>query len=140
LRNAIIAVLAYDRASTLWDAARLLSVGEEGYAYRRSVGARVRTLPEFNERPNFFDVSVYGASADSVARYTRKGSRIGIDGRLEWREWEAADQQRRQAVSVVAEVVQFLDGPRGGGAEDDLGSGNGGEEGELVVVPNHVRQ
>ena len=36
LRNAIIAVLAYDRASTLWDAARLLSVGEEGYAYRRA--------------------------------------------------------------------------------------------------------
>ena len=49
LRNAIIAVLAYDRESTLWDAARLLSVGEEGYAYRRSVGARVRTLPEFKE-------------------------------------------------------------------------------------------
>ena len=33
LRNAIIAVLAYDRSSTLWDAARLLSVGEEGYSY-----------------------------------------------------------------------------------------------------------
>ena len=49
LRNAIIAVLAYDRESTLWDAARLLSVGEEGYSYRSSVGARVRTLPEFKE-------------------------------------------------------------------------------------------
>src|SRR5207253_7009820 len=40
LRNAIIAVLAYDRSSTLWDAVRLLSVGEEGYVYRSSVGAR----------------------------------------------------------------------------------------------------
>ena len=41
LRNAIIAVLAYDRDSTLWDAARLLSVGEEGYSYRSSCrGAR----------------------------------------------------------------------------------------------------
>jgi hypothetical protein len=40
-------VLAHDRESTLWDAARLLSVGEEGYAYRSRVGARVRTLPEF---------------------------------------------------------------------------------------------
>jgi hypothetical protein len=47
LRNAIIAVLAYDRESTLWDAARLLSVGEEGYSYRSRVGERVRTLPEF---------------------------------------------------------------------------------------------
>ena len=42
LRNAIIAVLAYDRESTLWDAARLLSVGEEGYSYRARVGARVQ--------------------------------------------------------------------------------------------------
>ncbi|HEY3667504.1 MAG TPA: hypothetical protein VGL19_15965, partial [Polyangiaceae bacterium] len=47
LRNAIIAVLAYDRSSTLWDAARLLSVGEDGYAYRSAVGSRVRALPEF---------------------------------------------------------------------------------------------
>ena len=45
LRNAVIAVLANDRNSTLWDAARLLSVGEEGYAYRRAVGAAVRSLP-----------------------------------------------------------------------------------------------
>jgi single-strand DNA-binding protein len=66
---------------------------------------------EFVERPNFFDVSVYGAPAESVSNYTRKGSRVGIDGRLEWREWETADQQRRQAVSVVADTVQFLDGP-----------------------------
>jgi single-strand DNA-binding protein len=55
---------------------------------------------DFQERPNFFDVNVYGGSADSVSHYMRKGSRVGIDGRLEWREWETADQQKRQAVSV----------------------------------------
>jgi hypothetical protein len=54
LRNAIIAVLAYDRASTLWDAARLLSVGEEGYAYRSRVAGRLRTQPEFKEISEFF--------------------------------------------------------------------------------------
>ena len=37
---------------------------------------------DFHERPNFFDVSVYGASAESVSHYTRKGSRVGVDGRL----------------------------------------------------------
>jgi single-strand DNA-binding protein len=65
---------------------------------------------EFTDRPNYFDVSIYGASADSVSRYTRKGSRVGIDGRLEWREWET-DQQKRQAVDIVADTVQFLDPP-----------------------------
>jgi single-strand DNA-binding protein len=94
---------------------------------------------EYVERPNFFDVTVYGASAESVSQYTRKGSRVGIDGRLEWREWETADQQKRQAVSVVADTVQFLDGP-GDRPEPDEGAGLdsrelvgvGGEDGGLV--------
>jgi single-strand DNA-binding protein len=66
----------------------------------------------YSERPNFFDVSVYGTPAENVARYTHKGSRVAIDGRLEWREWES-EEQRRQAVSIVADTVQFLDGPGG---------------------------
>ncbi len=65
LRNAIIAVLAHDRASTLWDAARLLSVGEEGYAYRTSVGARVRMLPEFKEISEFFTAELTAQLADA---------------------------------------------------------------------------
>ena len=53
LRNAIIAVLAYDRSSTLWDAARLLSVGEDGYAYRTRVATSLRSQPEFKEISEF---------------------------------------------------------------------------------------
>jgi single-strand DNA-binding protein len=93
---------------------------------------------ELREHPNYFDVDVYGASADSVARYTRKGSRVGVDGRLEWREWENDDQQRRQAVSVVADRVQFLDGPgegRAQGASGELDGGNeDADERELVAA------
>src|SRR5271163_4923470 len=95
----------------------------------------------YSERPNYFDVSVYGASAESVSRYMRKGSRVALDGRLEWREWETADQQKRQAVSIVADTVQFLDSPgdRSAGVEED-GDGDGdglvgvgaGTEEELV--------
>ena len=79
---------------------------------------------EYREKPNYFDVSVFGASASSVKRYTSKGSRVAIDGRLEWREWETSKQQKRQAVSVVADTVLFLDGPdeRVGGEPND-GSG-----------------
>ena len=72
LRNAIIAVLAFDRASTLWDAARLLSVGEEGYAYRNSVGARVRTLPEFKEISEFFTAELSAQLADARSTTTAK--------------------------------------------------------------------
>ncbi len=72
LRNAIIAVLAYDRDSTLWDAARLLSVGEEGYAYRSSVGAAVRALPEFREISEFFTAELSAQLADARSTTTAK--------------------------------------------------------------------
>jgi single-strand DNA-binding protein len=102
---------------------------------------------EFVERPNFFDVSVYGAAAESVSHYMRRGSRVAIDGRLEWREWETSEQQRRQAVSVVADTVQFLDSPGGRSQEEapeqepsdeaseaarELVGVGAGEEGELI--------
>ncbi len=91
---------------------------------------------EFVERPNFFDVSVYGAPGENVGHYMRRGSRVAIDGRLEWREWETAEQERRQAVSVVADTVQFLDSP-GERAQSDLTgeeSGDGVDGRELVGV------
>jgi hypothetical protein len=72
LRNAIIAVLAYDRNATLWDAARLLSVGEEGYAYRAKVGAHVRTLPQYSEIAQFFTAELTAQLADSRSTTTAK--------------------------------------------------------------------
>jgi hypothetical protein len=72
LRNAIIAVLAHDPRSTLWDAARLLSVGEEGYSYRSRVGAHVRTLPEFKEIAEFFTAELSAQLADARSMTTAK--------------------------------------------------------------------
>ncbi|HLH15278.1 MAG TPA: hypothetical protein VKV16_10850, partial [Solirubrobacteraceae bacterium] len=72
LRNAIIAVLAYDRRCTLWDAARLLSVGEDGYAYRRRVGASVRALPELKEISEFFTAELSAQLADARSTTTAK--------------------------------------------------------------------
>jgi single-strand DNA-binding protein len=90
------------------------------------------------ERPHFFDVSVYGAAAESVGNYMHRGRRVGVDGRLEWREWETADGQKRQAVSIVADTVQFLDSPSGAKEDGDSGDGDGGadahEDRELLGV------
>jgi hypothetical protein len=72
LRNAVIAVLAHDPCASLWDAARLLSVGEEGYAYRARVGAHVRTLPEYREIAEFFTAELTAQLADSRSTTTAK--------------------------------------------------------------------
>jgi len=79
---------------------------------------------EYQDKPNYFDVRVFGAPAENVHRYTSKGRRIAIDGRLDWSEWETPDQQKRQAVSVIADTVMFLDSP---------GERDGGEPGDQAV-------
>jgi Replication-relaxation len=65
-------VLAYDRVSTLWDAARLLSVGEEGYAYRSRVAGRLRAQPEFKEISEFFTGELSAQLADARGTTTAK--------------------------------------------------------------------
>jgi single-strand DNA-binding protein len=63
---------------------------------------------DWDEKPNFFDVSVFGASGEACSAYLEKGRPVALDGRLEWHEWETGEGQRRQSVEVVADTVQFL--------------------------------
>ena len=52
------------------------------------------TEGEYRDKPNYFDVSAFGGTAEGVNRYTHKGSRVAIDGRLQWREWETSDRAK----------------------------------------------
>ena len=72
---------------------------------------------EWTDKPNYFDVSVFGNQAESCNQYLAKGRPVAIDGRLEWREWEAQDGTKRQAVDIVADNVQFLGGRDSAGGE-----------------------
>jgi single-strand DNA-binding protein len=69
------------------------------------------------DKPNFFDVKVFGNQAESLANHLAKGRRIGIDGRLDWSSWEAQDGSKRSKVEIVAFQVQFLDS-RGDGERE----------------------
>lgn len=93
---------------------RALPSGSSVCHLRIAVNARRRdsSTGDWGEKPNFFDVVVYGAPGENVARYMHKGRAVAIDGRLDWREWETKDGRNAQAVSVVAKTVQFLDSPR----------------------------
>ncbi|MGA8488234.1 MAG: single-stranded DNA-binding protein [Gaiella sp.] len=73
---------------------------------------------QWADKANYFSVSVFGQQAENCAQYLAKGRPVAIDGRLEWREWEQ-DGNKREAVEIVADSVQFLgsrgDGDGGGG-------------------------
>jgi single-strand DNA-binding protein len=110
--------------------ASLASVGHE-----RLLPARGRQHPpqgpvgEWVDKPNYFSVTVWGAQGDNCARYLSKGRPVAIDGRLEWREWEAKDGGKRESIEIVADSVQFL-----GGREDGGGNGNGFQQRSDVPV------
>ena len=71
------------------------------------------------DKPNYFDVTVWGAQGENCANYLSKGRPVAVQGRLDWREWEAQDGSKRQAIEIIADSVQFLgsrsDNPSGGG-------------------------
>ena len=66
---------------------------------------------EWVDKPNYFNVTVWGAQGEHCHRYLAKGRPLAIDGRLEWREWQAQDDTKREAVEIVADAVQFLTTP-----------------------------
>ena len=91
---------------------RQLPSGNSVCKLRMAVNTRVkdRDSGQWTDRPNYFDVTVWGNQGENCAQYLSKGRPVGIDGRLEWREWEAQDGSKRQAVEIIADSVQFLGG------------------------------
>jgi single-strand DNA-binding protein len=66
---------------------------------------------EWEDKPNYFDVTVWGAQGENAARYLAKGRPVAIDGRLEWREWQDKETgKNRQSIDIIADSVQFLGG------------------------------
>jgi single-strand DNA-binding protein len=74
---------------------------------------------EWVDKPNYFDVTVWGAQGENCANYLSKGRPVAIEGRLDWREWEDKEGNKRQTVEIIANTVQFL------GSRDGGGNGNG---------------
>ena len=81
---------------------------------------------EWADKPNYFDITVWGAQGENCANYLSKGRPVAVDGRLEWREWDDQQGNKRQAVDIIADSVQFL------------GSRDGGENGGRFAAQSDV--
>jgi single-strand DNA-binding protein len=90
---------------------RTLPSGAEAARLRVASTSRRRTGEEWTDKTNLYTVEVYGAQAGNCARYLRKGSRVFVEGELDWREWTDKHDQRREAVTIRARTVLF-EGPR----------------------------
>jgi single-strand DNA-binding protein len=89
---------------------------------RVAVNSRRKEGDQWVDKPNYFDVTVWGAQGENCATYLSKGRPVAVQGRLEWREWEARDGSgKRQSVDIIAETVQFLGSRDGGGQQQGGG-------------------
>jgi len=67
------------------------------------------------ERTEWHRIVVWGKQAENCANYLQKGRSVYIEGRLQTREWEDKEGQKRQTTEIVAQTVQFLGGRDGAG-------------------------
>jgi single-strand DNA-binding protein len=83
---------------------------------------------EKQERTEWHTVIMWGTRAEALNKYLGKGQTIYIEGRLQTRQWEDKDGNKRSTTEVVANELLFLGGGRGGGAPpgDFEGGGGGG--------------
>ena len=78
---------------------------------------------EWVDKPNYFDVTIWGRQGENAAQYLAKGRPVAVDGRLEWREWQDQQGNNRQSVEIVADNIQFLGGREEGAAGGGYGGG-----------------
>jgi single-strand DNA-binding protein len=96
-----------------------------------SFGLAVNRVRSKSEEVDFFDISAWRELGETIANYKKKGDPILVEGRLQYRSWEAQDGSKRNKVDVVADNVQFLgragDGGDGGGGQGSGRQGGGGQ-------------
>ena len=87
---------------------------------------------EWEDYPNFIDCTMFGNRAEGVSRFLGKGSKVCIEGKLRWSQWER-DGQKRSKIEVIVDEIEFMT-PRGEGGGNSyshtsnapLQQGNGG--------------
>lgn len=95
-----------------------------------------RSFTRQGEQPqtDFIDVIAWSATAEFISKWFRKGMQVAVAGRLQTRNWEDRNGNKRKSTEVVAEEVHFAEGKKdaqpsdhgtaanyGGNATDDFG-------------------
>jgi|SRR5690625_1645881 len=76
---------------------------------------------------DFINCVVWRKTAENLANYMRKGSMIGVDGRIQTRSYENKDGNMVYVTEVVAESIQFLESRGGSGQQQQQPSGYGNQ-------------
>jgi len=97
---------------------------------------------EWEDVPNFFDVVLFGARAESLSRFLTKGSKLAVEGKLRWSSWETPDGDKRSKVEIVADDIEFMssrgEGGGGGGGNYSAPASKAPVEAAPVVTDDDI--
>jgi single-strand DNA-binding protein len=98
---------------------------------------------EWEDAPNYVDVVVFGQRAESLSRFLSKGSKIIVDGKLRWSEWDDKDSgKKRSKIEVVADDIDFAssrgEGGGGGGGGYSAPASGGSAPAESPVLEDDI--
>ena len=69
---------------------------------------------QWEDYANFVDCTMFGNRAASVSRFLGKGSKVAIEGKLRWSQWQAQDGSKRSKLEVVVDEIEFMTSRDGG--------------------------
>lgn len=94
---------------------------------------------QLQEQTEWHRIVVFGRQAETCDKYLKKGRQVYVEGRLQTRDWEDRDGNKRSTTEIVANTVQFLSGGSSGGgggysepppySDSDMGGSGGGSGG-----------
>lgn len=62
---------------------------------------------EWEDVPNFIDCTMFGSRAESLSRFLHKGSKVCVEGKLRYSQWER-DGQKRSKIEVIVDELEFM--------------------------------
>ncbi len=92
------------------------------------------TTGEWEDYPNFVDCTMFGARANSLSQYLSKGTKVSIEGKLRWSQWER-DGQKRSKLEVIVDELEFMSSRNSNGGGSSYGGDTYGNQGYSTPAP-----
>ena len=81
-------------------------------AFGIAVNDRIKRGDNWEDKPNFFDCYMFGDRAAKIKQYLSKGSKVVIEGKLNWHQWEDKQGNKRSSIDVKVEDIELMDGKK----------------------------
>lgn len=89
---------------------------------------------EWEDVPNFIDCTMFGTRAQSLSQYLTKGTKVAVEGKLRWSQWER-DGQKRSKLEVIVDEIEFMSSRNSNGGGSSYGGDTYGNQGYSAPAP-----